>query len=651
MRLIKCTIQNFKRFKNTSVSLDRKLLAFVGPNEAGKSSLFEALMEMDSYDPIPVSMLRRGVEHDEDDIIISMQYLIEKEDLLALKALSGEGEPRFFGRKKSVKGSITRSFSDPILRDKSFRKNCKKEFKRRIAQGNLKSVFREYYIETIEEEDETVSTLLYDYIESLLEELEVDIETLSEETLDKLNTLNLKLKEIIPDLKGQKETTITDLQQLLSKAIYIEESKHPETTFKDYLTQKRSKFILFDDANRFLKGTYDTATLIEGISPAFSNLLDVAELDAVNLHQLIQSEDHGKFESVLEEGNEKLKEKYLRFWNQSKTFPKLKYEGEIFRVLIRFVDTYNSVGDRSDGLKQFLSLLAFISSSNFKNPPILLVDEAELHLHYSAQADIVELFETQKLADSIFYTTHSAGCLPSDLGTGIRVVQPLYDEDKVDTGISELKNSIWSNTGGFSPLLFAMGANIIAFTPTRHAVITEGPTETILLSRILREACELDNLGFQVAPGIAEVSPAKAAQFELEAAKVCYLVDGDEGGEDNARQLISAGISKKKIIPLPKHMSLEDLISREVLLDAINEELRRSGKPLLTIEVKDIPLKNSFNFIKEVAKKKKVKLPYKGKIAEIIAMTPSDKLIINLKNRATAKSIFNKLSNVLKTAL
>ena len=43
MRLVKIRIAGFRRFKDATLNLDADLIAIVGPNEAGKSSLLQAL--------------------------------------------------------------------------------------------------------------------------------------------------------------------------------------------------------------------------------------------------------------------------------------------------------------------------------------------------------------------------------------------------------------------------------------------------------------------------------------------------------------------------------------------------------------------------------------------------------------------------------
>jgi predicted ATP-dependent endonuclease of OLD family len=207
----------------------------------------------------------------------------------------------------------------------------------------------------------------------------------------------------------------------------------------------------------------------------------------------------------------------------------------------------------------------------------LLVDEAENHLHYEAQADLLRVFERQSAAQSVLYTTHSIGCLPEDLGSAIRVVAPSGAK-------SSVLNSFWSgNAVGLTPMMLAMGANALAFTPARYAVIGEGRSDAILLPTLLREAREgdpYDRLGFQVVPGVAEVHSDDAADLEHEAGNVVYLIDSDEGGLAHADALSEKAREEGRVVELgdgkKAGLCLEDLVRGELLVAAFNRVLSRT---------------------------------------------------------------------------
>jgi hypothetical protein len=239
---------------------------------------------------------------------------------------------------------------------------------------------------------------------------------------------------------------------------------------------------------------------------------------------------------------------------------------------------YTSIAEGSDGQRTFVALLAFTITHSSTIRPILLVDEAETHLHYDAQADLVRMFGRQDQASQVTYTTHSAGCLPEDLGTGIKVVRP-----KGMSGESEILNSYWSEGPGVKPLIIGMGATTFAFSSLRYAVIAEGASEALLLPTLLKEATGKEPLGFQVVPGLAQVPPEDIAALDEEGGRTVYLVDSDDAGRVIYDMLVAKKVPRKRIldIGLGQHpgLTLEDLLDPGVYCEAVNIELERSQHP------------------------------------------------------------------------
>jgi len=102
----KVVITGYKRFKKSSTFLDRKLIAIVGPNEAGKSSFLNALMSLEDNKPYSTSDLTKGIQFDDEDSIVKVEYLIEKKELEVLKEFDGIGKPRYYNYHKVVNGTI-----------------------------------------------------------------------------------------------------------------------------------------------------------------------------------------------------------------------------------------------------------------------------------------------------------------------------------------------------------------------------------------------------------------------------------------------------------------------------------------------------------------------------------------------------------------
>jgi predicted ATP-dependent endonuclease of OLD family len=200
-------------------------------------------------------------------------------------------------------------------------------------------------------------------------------------------------------------------------------------------------------------------------------------------------------------------------------------------------------------------------------------------LHYDAQADLVGVFEEQDEAAQIIYTTHSAGCLPRDLA-GVRAIVP--ETEEVDGKIiqkdhSEAINRFWTKGKGFSPLLLAMGAGAFAFAATQYAVITEGMSDALLLPSLLREATGEKRLRYQPVASFAEATADEIRRFDLIAGRIAFLADGDDGGRRHVEKLKENGISDDQVIYVGNDpdsgSSIEDLLTKSVYLQAVNEEL------------------------------------------------------------------------------
>lgn len=279
--------------------------------------------------------------------------------------------------------------------------------------------------------------------------------------------------------------------------------------------------------------------------------------------------------------------------------------------------------------------------------PILLIDEAETHLHYDAQADLVQVLAKQDVVSKVIYTTHSIGCLPEDLGTGVRLVEI----DKSDTHVSTVQNWFWqSPRPGFSPLLFGMGASTLAFIPVRNAVITEGPSDIILWPTLLREAINKSYLGFQIVPGLSEATRPEIIELDHEAPSTAYLVDSDKGGDKLVKKLIEGGISKDRIFRIPttdrRELVVEDLVDRSIYLDAVNEELRRSNGIDISFPSSKMPAEGRTRAVKDWCKAKGIDPPSKRAVAYHILEFGIGRSILTKRYQAPLRELYSDIANI-----
>ena len=268
-----------------------------------------------------------------------------------------------------------------------------------------------------------------------------------------------------------------------------------------------------------------------------------------------------------------------------------------------------------------------------------------------AQADLVNLFHhIQERVSQIIYSTHSPGCLPHDLGHGVRAV--VADDQRPDR--SSVENWIWESEAGYRPLLLRMGVSAAALTPHRFAVMTEGVADFILLPSLLREAAGKDVLEYQVVPGIANSSAQTMREARYESDDMAYLLDGDDGGKYHIKRIKQAGVDQHFILSLPSGVTLEDLIDSTILREAIQKELHRSGHKL---QAPDLPDSSRSKALEEWCSENNIAPPSKRAVASRVLEVWSEKRmtreseLLEDKHKTALHDIDQKLLEIFQISI
>jgi predicted ATPase len=548
VELLSITVSGYKRFRRpTSLQTNGKLIALLGPNEAGKSSLLNAIEHLGHSEPPTVEELSRDA--DESSFEIVGRFFLNQAELDA----AGLVGPRTMIVSKAANGLRTFGFVPTAPnRDVSHRPMLVAALRRAALSDNVAGI--------IAGRDQELANS----VEGLSASLDKAGSTLTKAVLTELKDLHGAAEELLAEEtnKGARE-----LMEQWSAAIAIEEAPTPQQRAFEALRRRLPAFLSFNEEARNLASSYPLSSLRAEVPTALSNLLEVADLDLAELFAAIDAGQTARVTTLEKRASRRLAEQFRAAWRQSGIEVALRIQNDLLEVqIVNAQSEYTPFAERSDGLRQFVALQMF-ATRNHANEPVLLIDEADQRLHYDAQADLVQMLARQQLAPKVVYTTHSAGCLPEDLGNGVRTIVP-HEED----GSSEVVNRFWSDgPPGLAPLLFGLGATTMAFFPTRRAVLVEGPSDMLLYPSLFRQALGVSSLGFQFVPGLSRIGEDQALALGT---GVVHLVDGDPGGLSIARQLAELGVGQEDVFCLRNKartaLELEDFVEESRLLAAAN---------------------------------------------------------------------------------
>ncbi len=588
MRLIRLAVQGYRRFEEpATLETDDRLIALVGPNEAGKTSLLQALRHLDHDEAIPNRERTLGSGQTAE---LKATFALEDADRQVLSKVFGGQSVHQVDLTKHQDGVRQFTFHPELRRDLA---------PRTAATAALRSIAGDPALSA--EWSSAEAPWDEGRLNQALEILDADVDRLVPEQFNTLRELLASIEgltyappadenEPVPesDAEGLRATAAS-----LRAAIANDELPHPSEYAAALLHEVLPRFVEFTTDDRALRNSY---AFDELLSPnrALSNVAYVAGLNLDSLHGAITSGDGALTEEFLDEAHQRLETEFSQSrWRQGDLEVRIRNTADALQFIVRNKKDkpFTYVRERSAGLQWFVALTCFLHRHAGSHDAIVLIDEAEQHLHYDAQADLVALLDSQELASQVVYSTHSAGCLPPDLGRGVRAIIPDPDPARAR---STIETGFWGEGPGFSRLLLGMGASMLAFTVPRRLAIAEGVTEAILLPTLLREANGLDALEYQIAPGLANTAPDDYPLLVTHAGLAVFVVDGDDEGNRYEHMLRAQGVDGSKIFNFGKlsgvpDLNVEELVDPTVYVDAVNDALRTQTGTTATLTVPDLP--------------------------------------------------------------
>lgn len=615
MRLVKAEIHGFGRIASGKVNLDNKVIAVVGPNEAGKTTLLRALAYMSNGLALSPSERSRGMDVADDTTVVRVRYVLEEADKAQTAEFDLEEVPEGISlSRKAADGTVRRTVSPAPRKAVAPLVSAFSALKRTATKKAIAALAytapepgEDGTVESTDEAYESLQGRAQATLDSMQTDLDLDGPVAAiEQHIDDLRAVHSDLERY--KLQGPLGAAMTDVLAWFDRP-------DPTSAVGDLLTSRAPKLLMFDDEDRTLASSHSlTDELIANPPASLRNLVGMAELDLYALWATFTTGDEGERETLIEQANQTLAAKFERAWKQSKLTVVLKIERSVLSIRIKQDGRrITQFDERSAGLKMFVALVAFLAVRDEQVPPVLLIDEAETHLHIDAQADLVNTFMTQQQAAKIIYTTHSPACLPPDLGSNIRAVVP----DPAHEYRSLLQGSFWSSAAGFSPLMLAMGAGAAAFSTARYVVLAEGASEMLVLPSLIKKAIDTSDLAYQIAPGLSEVAPEMYPELDMAGARVAYLVDGDQGGHDRRAALIAGGVPEDRIVTL-EALTLENLLDASAYLKVIGVLLKECNPGRTVPDLPELPDPTAEvwpSILDKWAKQQSLKMPGKRVVA------------------------------------
>ncbi len=594
-------INGYKRFGGdpTLLRIRGRTLAVLGHNESGKTSLLAAVAHIGRNGFAGATEFTDRTPRPANDRVLCARFALETADVDAVQAALANrfvqgaiSHGRHWHVYKNASGDRRYETLAELTRDTGPRKELA-ELLKSVSGTDWDSLPLSLQSD---EQQARVRGAMQRAAASLLS----DAQTLPEDAKDGLTSLKTDI-DPWAEAAGS-HSLLNDLQQRLARVEADERAEHPSFTAAHVLFDRLPPFIIFDEAARALPSF---TLFTDSPSTALVNLLAAGGTTFEALASLAGRDD-GREALAEEEKQVNLRlEELFHAWSQRRVCAVIEVDSNGVGVIGR--DRAAPILDppllqRSEGMRTFAALLAFLyaKKAEWSNRPVLLVDEAELHLHYDAQADLVQVFDRQELGQCVIYTTHSVGCLPEDLGLGIVVVEESGNER------SRVSQSFWTGGPGITPVMLALGATALSFTPARRVIIGEGAHEAILLPTLLRQTREgvplHVPLGFQIVGSLSEVSAGTAARLEEEAGTVLYLVDNDDGGRAAAAVLPRSVRDSGRVLTLGKDTDaecIEDFVAAPILAQAVDEVLIADGRSALQLPACDIPSRSRAKWLED----------------------------------------------------
>lgn len=545
LKISRIEIKNFKSIKNYVLEVDKinientSAAILVGLNESGKSTFLEAISHINDGLEFLDYETYCNIDSQEDDGYIDLYvvYKIENDKLFRTK-LSEIGSIDFTIIEQLNIESITCNLY------KNEEDGAQKSYS--ISLGDI-----DYKNYGIRENKKNVNGIQKSF--KSIDKISDDPEEASFINLDKKNFVEFlenEIEKVISSYLPKIQLWKPSPEFLINDTINLDEFKeNPGVSIP-----LRNIFNIY--------GKKTNKSIKESIEKAFKN--------------------PAKRDKLQDELSDAITKHVNKVWKEHKIKIKISINQTDCNVLIEDRDkkySYFNMKQRSDGFKQFISLILSLSTLNeaqsLKNN-IILIDEPEVHLHPSGIVYMRD--ELLKIAKNnlVIISTHSQFMI--DVENPSR--QFIVTKEKGESIIKQVDEN--TNFKEDSVLKSAFGLNLFKELLPEKILIVEGGDDKHLINHCLFIITNLRNFTVKSAGGASKM-PGFASLLSGENLSPVILFDSDKDGKDNKKKILDNHkdfYSKDNVFTLkdilnllPENSTIEDLYPKSFIIKLLKAEI------------------------------------------------------------------------------
>lgn len=655
MKAVKFRVQNFRNINDSDWIPIEKVTAFVGRNESGKTTLLKAFHKFNPATPEPYDPQREfprdrytrdyvaGGSKGGDWPVCSVQFELSDDLKAAITAILGAGQepPKVAILTRYYDGSLLFGY-EPAIEEKALAPDAIVK-----ALAAFASDARRVKAPAPEQEEATAvqRTALASWATGWQDRLKA--------VTDLGNTEGAKLLATLRSEAESKSSPLTaDMVEALQETVTpaLDSVKAgPAIDRIDELVKARlpvliyfENFGILDSAiwlPRFLEDLARDGTdaRVRTINAMFKHVgLDPKEIAALGNEEVQNSRRSGHQptpEMIAQDQRRKeerairlssasidISERFSAWWSQRRHKIRYHADGDYFRIWIaddRRPDVEIELEARSKGFQWFFSfyLVFLVESQEGHKDAILLLDEPGMHLHPTAQQELIAFFENLSDKNQLLYSTHSPFLIDGD---HLHRVRPVTEDD---TGHSHISVETWPrDRETIFPLQAAAGyAMVRGLFQHRRNVLVEGMSDYYYLHALSQQcrATKRDALPANIyvtACGGTKLVGQFASLFLAQEVRPLVLLDGDDAGRvrrDALMKELYAG-HDSGILMLDEvlgragqEVEVEDIIGEDLILLSLKTVLSKALK-LTEADRKAGSLPTA---IKAAAKRQGIELP------------------------------------------